>query len=233
MKKIITISLILILTQFSFASNQKKENMFGIFKKQEPIDKFWSWFQKNEKRLRNIENKQSEILGEILEKAREIESGLAFDIEPIQNGILTLTISADGVKDLFPVVQEIVKKSPKINGWNFIAFRQKIDKEKVKGMILKSGNHELDPNKMKFFPIVDGKNLDIIIYVEGVNDENYNGVTYGGLILMDNLIGEYDCVTKVRNYDFHDMPKSKEELAELKPLLEISDYIEKFYNEKK
>ena len=63
-------------------------------------------------------------------------------------------------------------------------------------MVLKAQDHELNPDKMKFFPVVSGDSLDIIIYANNVTEENYNQVAYGGLLLIDNILGEYDCVTK-------------------------------------
>jgi hypothetical protein len=210
-----------------FATKKSNTEMFGIFKTKNPIEKFWNWFSENEKNLRNFESNPDKYLNEILTKGKSIESGLAFELEPPTDGIINMTISADGVKELFPLVEEIVSNSPKINGWNFIAFRQRMSQEQVKGMILKSENHELNPSEMKFFPMLEGNNLDIIIYIKGVTEENYNQVAYGGLLLLDNILGEYDCVTKVRSYDFHNMPTTEQELNELKPLLELAEYVDK------
>jgi hypothetical protein len=73
----------------------------------------------------------------------------------------------------------------------------------------------------------------MIIYVKGVKEENYIGIAYQGLLLLDNILGEYDCVTKVRSYDFHDMPTKKEELEGLLPLLDIASYVDNFHKSKK
>ena len=143
-----------------------------------------------------------------------------------------MTVSADGNRDLFPIVKEIVEKAPKIEGWTFVAFRQRMPSDKVKGMVLKAQDHELNPDKMKFFPVVSGDSLDIIIYANNVTEENYNQVAYGGLLLLDNILGEYDCVTKVRNYDFQNMPTKQDELKDLKPLLDLAEYVDNFYKAK-
>lgn len=207
--------------------------MFGLFKKQDPIEAFWTWFQENEKDFRDFQRNPDRVLKAIISKGSKIESGLAFELEPPRNNSINLTISADGVKDIFPVVEEIVARSPKLEGWNFIAFRQRMSQAQIKGMILKSGPLELNPNKMKFAEIIDGDMLDLIIYAEGVTEENYNQVSYGGLLLMDNLLGEYDCVTKIRSYDFQKMPSNRQELAGLKPLLEVAFFVDKFYKGRK
>jgi hypothetical protein len=66
-----------------------------------------------------------------------------------------------------------------------------------------------------------------------VKEENYNQIAYGGLLLLDNILGEFDCVTKVRSYDFHNMPVKKDELDGLLPLLDLAEYVDKFHNLKK
>ena len=207
--------------------------MFGLFKKGNSTEKFWRWFGENEKRLRNFEENPDNYLTEVFAQARKIQPGLAIEFEPPKNGIINMTVSANGDRNLFNIVQNIIDKSPTIDGWKFIAFRQRMNIDHVKEMKLKVKNHELDPKKMKFSPMVDGDTLDVIIYAEGVTEENYNQIAYGGLLLLDNILGEYDCVTKVRNYDFHEMPTKNDELDKLIPLLDISAYVDKFHNTKK
>ena len=207
--------------------------MFSLFKKSDPIEKFWTWFKENEKRLKKFEQNPDKYLSEVLAQAKKIQAGLAIEFEPPKNGVINMTVSADGVRELFEIVQNIVDKAPKIDGWKFIAFRQRMNLELVKAMKLNAGGDELDPNKMRFFPMIADDTLDIIIHIKGVTEENYNQVAYGGLLLLDNILGEYDCVTKVRSYDFHEMPKNKEELDDLLPLLDIASYVDNFHKSKK
>jgi len=207
--------------------------MFGLFKKGNSIEKFWTWFKENEKRLRNFEENPDKYITEVFTQAKKIKPGLAIEFEPPKNGVINMTVSANGVRDLFTIVQNIIDRSPTIYGWKFIAFRQRMNPEQVKGMKLKVENHELDPGKMKFSPMADGDTLDLIIYTKGVTEENFNQIAYGGLLLIDNILGEYDCVTKIRNYDFHEMPTNKDELDNLLPLLDLSTYVDKFHDSKK
>ena len=205
----------------------------GVLVKKDPVESFWKWFKANEKRLRKFEADPNKYLNELLEQAKKMKPGLAIELEPPQNGIIHMTVSADGNEDLFELVQQVVGKAPAIKGWKFIAFRQRMSPEQLKGIKLKAQNHELDPEQMKFFPIISGDTLDLIIYAKGISEENYNQVAYGGLLLLDNILGEYDAVTKVRSYDFHDMPAAKQELEGLLPLLELAAYVDRFHSEKK
>jgi hypothetical protein len=206
--------------------------MFGLFKKGDKIDHFWTWFSENEKTYRRFQDNPEKYLNELLSKAKKISDGLAIELEPPKDGVINMTISADGAIDLFPIVQQIVEKAPKISDWKFYAFRQRMPVDKVKGMVLKAQNHELNPDKMKFSPIVTGDTLDIIIYADDITEENYNQVAYGGLMLVDNILGEYDCVTKVRSYDFHNMPPNADKLNDLFPLLELAKYVDNFHKRK-
>jgi hypothetical protein len=210
--------------------------MFGLFKKGDPIGFFWTWFSANQNRFREFKddpNKSDIYLNEILAEGRKIKEGLAFELEPPNDGVINLTISADGDKELFSTVQEIVSKAPKIEGWKILAFRQRIPEAQVKDMILKTGNHTLDPTKMKFFPLISGDTLDVVVYVDNVTDENRNEVAYGCLTLLDNILGEYDCVEKVRSFDFRSFPLEKSELSELRPLTEIAKYVDSFHADRK
>jgi len=222
------------LTNCKATKKQEKDGIIPeLSKESEPIEKFWTWFKDNEKRLRKFKEDPDKYLTEVLTQVKKVQSGLAIEFEPPKNGIINMTVSADGDRNLFDVVKNIVAKAPVIDGWRFIAFRQRINMDQVKEMKLKAEDHELDPGKMKFFPMVNGDTLDVIIYAKGVTDENYNQVAYGGLLLVDNILGEYDCVTKVRSYDFHNMPTKKEELEGLLPLLDLAAFVDKFHSSKR
>jgi hypothetical protein len=214
-------------------ANNKIVKEISLSKKNDPIENFWTWFKQNEKRLRKFEENPDKYLDEILTKAKEIQKGLAIELEPPNNGIINMTISADGDRELFEIVQKIIDKASKIEGWKFNAFRQRMTTEQIKGMKVKVGREELDPQKMKFLPMIEGDSLDIIIYVKGVKEENYIDIAYQGLLLLDNILGEYACVTKVRSYDFHDMPTKKAELEGMLPLLDIASYVDNFHKSKK
>lgn len=207
--------------------------VFSFSEKADAIDNFWSWFRQNEKNLRQFESDPQKFLSGLTNEINKIQKGLIIELEPPQKGIINMTISANGDKDLFPAVQAIVAKAPKITGWNIIAFRQRVPIEDVKKMRIKAAGQELNPSQMKFYPLIEGKKLDIIVYVAGITEENFDKIAYGGLLLLDHLLGEYDCVTKVRSYDFHEMPVRPEELQRLLPLPELVPYLDRFYAAKK
>ena len=207
----------------------KHSNATPVSGAADPIDKFWEWFKANQSRLRNFEKDPDKYLSELSAAIRKVQPGLAIELEPPEKDIIHLTISANGNRDLFDKVQELVRRAPTLTGWVFYAFRQRVPADRIKDLKLKIGMIELDPLMMKFFPVVENDSLNIIIYTSGVTKENFNEIAYAGLLLLDNILGEYDCVTKVKNYDFQNMPASKEEQKDLLPLKDIATYVDKFH----
>lgn len=204
--------------------------MFNFFKRTDPVASFWNWFAENEGNLRKFEENSSRYLHEMLGKIRKISPGLALELEPPRSGSIIMTISANGDRNLFDTVRNIIAKAPSIEGWKFHAFRQRMSAEQAGSVKMQSGEHVIDPQKMKFFPIRDNGDLNIIVYVNGITEANFNQIAYGSLTLLDNILGEFDCVMKVKNYDFHSMPTNQEELATLLPLLDLPVYVDRFYS---
>ncbi len=85
-------------------------------------DKFWSWFIRNEIELSNSRSADDPILDTLLAELQEIHSEFFFEIgtnfEPHE-----LIITAEGKRNLFPVVDEFVAGAPRIPAWKFIALK--------------------------------------------------------------------------------------------------------------
>jgi hypothetical protein len=102
-----------------------------------------------------------------------------------------------------------------------IAFRQPIPGD----FSLRCGDLELTPSELYFQPIEDDGALDLIVYGHGFGDQDGDELSYHGLIMIDNLIGEYDCVMRVRYYDFQELPDEPDREA-LLPLSQLAGFID-------
>jgi hypothetical protein len=189
------------------------------------IKEFWFWFDDNKSLYEMMQGNQDDKLNLIINELRKITDGLSVEIT-VNQPIKELTISAEGNIEKFPIVKEIVAKAPTIVGWKVIAFRQPVEKD----FTLEYGDIRLTPSKLHYSPVTDGDSLDIIVFGEGFKDYNQNELAQYGLIMLDNLMGEYNCVAKVRYYDFQDVRDA--DGYELKPLPEINLFIESFYKAK-
>ena len=92
--------------------------------------------------------------------------------------------------------------------------------------------HTLDPKKIMFLPIVEDDKLYIQIFTIDINEETKNQIAYGCLMLLDNLIGEYDCVKKVNGYEYYNISAAEEFVDELRPLTEIREFLDMYYQSK-
>ena len=184
------------------------------------IPAFWEWFQSNAHRFERLDEDPDAQLSEILAELSKIEPELAVEKSKDKNPI-ELTISPEGIRDKFDIVGQIVAMAPAIDGWKMIAFRQPVD-FKFK---LNTGNLVLDPYEMFFETKIEGENLDVAIYGEGFDRAETNVLNHYCLVMLDNLIGEYNCVTQVRYYDFIDLLKAPDPSL-LIPLSELKSFIE-------
>jgi hypothetical protein len=140
-----------------------------------------------------------------------------------------MTISADGIEDNFDIVQKIINKSPTIKNWKFIAFRQPYAKGKINKIVITVSGHTLDPKQIMFLPIIEDEKLYIQIFSTDISEETKNKIGYGCLLLLDNIIGEYACVKKVDGYEYYNLTEATEFKNELKPLTEIGEYLNSYY----
>jgi len=193
------------------------------------IDKFWKWFEQNENVYRKIiDQRETNLIDEILNRLIEIQKGLAIEFEKKDNNYL-MTISADGVEDNFEIVQTIIDRSPTLKNWKFIAFRQPYSKDKINKIVIKVGEFIIDPKKIMFFPIVEDEKLYIQIFSTDINKLNKDKIGYGCLMLLDNIIGEFACVKKVDGYEYYNLKEAAKFKNELKPLTEIGEYLDTYY----
>jgi hypothetical protein len=192
------------------------------------IKQFWDWFTNQQLTLRKIIDGDYEIIDSILIELRKIQTGLAVEFEKNGDEII-MTISADGIEDNFEVVKEIVSNSPKIDKWNFVAFRQPVSREKINTITIKIKEIILDPKTIWFRALKEDDNLYIQIFSDILTEENKGEIGYGCLMLLDNLIGEYDCVKKVSAYEFYNTKEAQEFKDDLDPLTEIRDFLNYYF----
>lgn len=198
------------------------------------IDHFWQWFVENEKRFWAYNDENShDLLTEIqqqLEFARDNEgNGFALEFRELSPHIKRLEISPDGVQELFDRTIEVVEAAPSLGNWEFAAFRQPIPAP----FSLQYKNMEFDTAKMSFLAYEDEDDeLNLTIFGENFDEykkENENEFLHYALTTIDNLIGEYNCVMRVKGYDFMDVSDIGEQ--EVYPLDELPGFLSDYYGD--
>lgn len=197
---------------------------FTVFNKESKEDKFWNWFKKNQKiyysEIENLEIREK-IFNELSKNLEKINEDLVFEFSPIhENNIREFTISADGIKELFPIVELLIEKSPKLENWKFNAFRQRIPGDEYE---IHYGDLKIGYSDIYYRSENDNGKLGIEL-----NIKNYDGkgqTKNAIFILLDGLIGEYDVTKKVGWIEW--VKLNETEMENLKPIIELRNEIDK------
>lgn len=198
-------------------------------KKNKLIDSFWNWFIQNQiSCMKIIDADETDLIDEVLINLVKIQRGLAVEFEKLKDKYV-MTISADGIEDYFGIVQEIINRAPTVENWEFIAFRQPYGKEQVARITINVSGFTLDPKQIKFSPLIEDGNLYIQIFSADINEETKNKIGYGCLMLLDNIIGEYNCVKMISGFEYYNISESTGFSNKLKPLTEMREFIDSYY----
>ncbi len=201
----------------------------GLFAKENKEEIFWKWFEKNEMKIFQFENDQETILDSISEHLNLYHESLVFEISQETNGKREIIISADGIEELFPSVESLVKETPSLNRWSVIAFRPRMENYSDFGLTY-SGK-EFDPKKLWIYYRVENGFFDLIIYFPDYIEDQRDTYVNAAYVLLDMALGEYDVVKSIRYIDFQKSPVNPKENG-LQPFSELRSVFDKYKNSK-
>ena len=188
---------------------------FSIFNKESKEEKFWNWFEKNQEtyysEIENLEIRE-EIFNELTKNLKKVNEDLVFEFSPIhENNVREFTISAEGMKELFPIVEKLIEKAPKLKNWKFNAFRQRIPGDEFE---IQYGDLKISYSDIYYRSENDNGKLGIELNIKNYDDEaqTQNAI----YILLDGLIGEYDVTTKIGWIEW--VKLNENEMENLKPI---------------
>jgi len=88
------------------------------------IDGFWGWFKKNSRRLRRIRSADDIAFTELEKLINGISSDIGIEIGGSEDSdTMSLILTAYGVTSVFPLVDAIASRAPKIPGWQIVALK--------------------------------------------------------------------------------------------------------------
>jgi hypothetical protein len=185
------------------------------------LNLFWEWFTSLENSFYHIEEYQEELLPEALERITRIHPDLVFEIGPVVEGKREFVVSANGVKDAFSAVIELVDAAPKLAKWDFVAFRKRKNPQDIR---IQYEDLELTPDDIFFsYEFADGK-FELNLYLADFKPKD-KPLAHLVMIMLDNVLGEYDVEMKLHTITLHklNVELSAESLYELRDLPAIVD----------
>ncbi len=196
---------------------------FSIFNKESKEEKFWNWFIKNQdvyyNEVENLEIREK-IFDDLSNNLKKINSDLVFEFSPKHdNGIREFTISAEGIKEIFPIVEKLIQKAPKLENWKFNAFRQRIPGDEFE---IQYGDLKIGYSDIFFKSENDDGKFGVELHIR---DYNNKGQTQNAIyILLDGLIGEYDVTTKIGWIEW--VKLDEKNIENLRPIIELRNVID-------
>jgi hypothetical protein len=174
-------------------------------KRTKAISDFWSWFVANRGRFEDTSHVDMRAIKDLGTRLNKIEEGLTFQIGAPESGSV-IEISADGIRDRFPSVRQVVAAAPSIPGWRVVAFRQPA--ENVADLQLEFHGQSISPNDITFVARSSGSRASVVLYVPTSEKEVSRDLIGAAFILLDATLGEYAVETKVQIDGF--LPKSEQ-----------------------
>lgn len=179
------------------------------------IATFWNWFTENAAALRTEDDLQH-VMERVSAEVERVNPGVFAEIGRAGDN-RELVLTADGNKDLFPIVQELYARRPRVAGWNVVAFRQRGDLS----LSIEFGGRSVALRSLKFVAVTDGSKLDVEVFIPGFTTMEEMGQM--GFVILDHVVGEYDMETKVRAVELSAIdkaPPAARPIAELPALLD-------------
>jgi hypothetical protein len=185
---------------------------------QDKYKKFWEQFSAFSNELYKTDELSEEMLYKLVHTLWAVHPQLVFELGPPADK-RELIISANGIKDVFPEVLELIKVAPVFDNWQIIPFRQR----KGDDVGVQIEEMTLSVTDILFHHVWEGNKLGLILYIKDkpIIDKIY----YAVFMLLDGLLGEYDVETKIGSIAIKslDEVENSEDLEPLQVLPQIVD----------
>ena len=197
--------------------------------------RFVDWFKSNAGHLAGIRaqmsgqptpppEKLSELFGqldtEISPLLQDIDSGLMFEVGPGRQKPHALILSAGGISDLIPVVQELQKLFGDVPSWEIIAFRpaRPLDKGSLRLSLPEQEPRTVEARDILCALSPEKNKLAVDLYFKGFQDEHYESFGQLGFLCLDFSLGEYRVMEAVGELGFHSLDEAPDSAFPLEQL---------------
>lgn len=178
------------------------------------IDKWWNAFVDNAKNIDAVFTRQGEfdIVGFMSENLNIISRDISWEFGAAVKGEgHRLVITPESFKELRPLVNEILKRAPKIEGWEFYGYRlPESFNHAVENVKARTGG---DITDLKFQVAVnDLSQVDLFFIKESCqSDDDLNQAFNDAFVAIESLLGEADLDKWIGAIEVDNKPKDSSE----------------------
>ena len=183
------------------------------------VSEFWNLFVESAVALSQLNTADDPLYIELLEKLKEINSALFFEFST-QPENCELIITAEGDRDLFACVEDIVSAAPKVNGWTIFALKPKLGFPKTTTW----EGYEISIADVVFEPLKNKTNdLGLRLFISGLNELDVEHAHQGLLRAIDHGLGEREFAESIQYIEVVALNESSSKYI---PLTELEKYIQ-------
>lgn len=195
---------------------------------QQTATAFWQWFCENEHRFRKLEKNDSDqalsFLEELIQQMQPYNPYLKALAGPDSNGNFELIITSDGDIALFSTVEELVNAAPAVPNWIFTAHKPALGFD---GISIDLYGLQFSTETTSFYPLVLDDypdEVNIVITHNGYTKDLDDHFQAGGMIYLENGLGEVYTATRIDNYETGPVPDAGQGI-ELIPIAKLNEYL--------
>jgi hypothetical protein len=197
--------------------------MFGLFGSKAGTHRFWDWLAANTERIQSgLKQDPQSATAEIRRAFKQSYPDLTWEVSPVKSGPWLFCISADGNPNLFPKVQLAIHDAPEVPGWKIRAFRPRGSLTAEIDM----GGRKLgyDDIWCSVEPLTGG--VRVKLWIRGLSPQSDRALSPAAAILLDNAVGEYDAVMKIKQLDRGPLPPGPQKTDRFFPLTELPQFLD-------
>jgi hypothetical protein len=197
--------------------------MFGLFGSKGGTHKFWDWLAANTDRIQSNFKQDPQSASEEIRRAfRRSYPDLTWEVSPSKTGPWLFCISADGNPKLFPKVELAIQDAPEVPGWKIQAFRPRGSLTAEIDM----GGKKLGYDDIWCSVQAFSGGVRVKLWIRGLNPQSDRILSPAAAILLDNAVGEYDAVMKIKELDRGPLPANPQRTDEFFPLVELPRFMD-------
>ena len=186
-----------------------------------PEANFWSWFQRNEARLFDLEQDLEQIFDELSAAMQNVNADLTFEFSPVrEDGKREFVISAGGIKAAFPAVEALYEAAPTLNRWQWVKFRPR-QSERTD---ITFGERTIPFEEVHYLMAKDYDKIGIVLFFDGYSEEERSVFGNIGYLYLDQVLGEYAVETQIGFIEFHS--RESQYFIQARPLSDLQSHFD-------
>jgi hypothetical protein len=193
-------------------------------KPQENIEVFWQWFEDHQADFEALTDTSDPFWDGAVKQLKRIDRRLWFEMSRPDGGDREFIITAEGHVEVFPLVETIVARAPRLPGWRFIPLKPPMGFD----FVTTYEGIRFDPHAMWFLHLESSSRLDdfgirvgVPNFTRAIERQASNAVA----VILDAALGERSAALDIQHVEVSTLPENPQAAGYVE-LHELPRYLE-------